>query len=78
MTIKPFSGVENFHFTDGIATIKEKLSGMEFEEGERVFMGKRSKTIFVDDQGLDITFKHDDGGIESFELTKKSSASFEG
>ena len=45
---------------------------MKYEIGEKEFLGKKKKTIYIEDFKLQITFSEDAKGIEFLEVSKQS------
>lgn len=60
----------NFNFSDTYIEVQKKLGDIKYQVGEKEFLGKRKKTIYVDDFEMLITFSEKANKVESFEIDK--------
>lgn len=59
-----------FNFKDSYSEILDKLFNLKYHAGEKEFLGKKNKTIYLEDIELQINFSEDSSRIETFEIEK--------
>lgn len=70
MEFTSYKSFGNFNFNDNYSEVLKKLKDLKYHAGEKEFLGKRNKTIYVDDLDIQITFSENSIQIEYFEIEK--------